>query len=172
MVLFWKEDFDLEIETFSKNHINTTINKNKEDEWRFIGLYGELETQKRHEPWDRLWSLKNKGVAPWICVRDFNEITKQSKKGGRRVKPHHQMQLFHKVLGECGFMDMGFVGSLFTWHKHYPNYTVWERLDRAVATNQWFAKFLETKIHHLDMTTLNHKALWMVPKVMECRQQR
>lgn len=33
LVIFWKEDFDLSIETFSKNHIHTTINKNKEDEW-------------------------------------------------------------------------------------------------------------------------------------------
>ena len=47
LVLFWKEDFDLEIESFSKNHIDTMINKNKEDEWRFMGLYGELETQKK-----------------------------------------------------------------------------------------------------------------------------
>ena len=31
LVIFWKEDFDLSIETFSKNHIDTT--KNKEDEW-------------------------------------------------------------------------------------------------------------------------------------------
>lgn len=49
LVIFWKADFDLEVETFSKYHINTTINKNKEDEWRLIGFYGEPETQKRHE---------------------------------------------------------------------------------------------------------------------------
>jgi len=47
LVLFWKEDIDLKIESFLKNHIDTTINKNKEDEWRFMGLYGELETQKK-----------------------------------------------------------------------------------------------------------------------------
>lgn len=133
---------------------------------------GNQKRKKRHESWERLRSLKNKGAAPWICAGDFNEITKQSEKGGGRVKPHHQMQPFHEVLGERGLMDMGFVGSLFTWHKHYPNYTVWERLDRAVATNEWFAKFPKTKIHHLDVTTLDHKALWIVSKVLECRQQR
>ena len=30
--IFWKVDFDLKVETFSKYHIDTTINKNKEDE--------------------------------------------------------------------------------------------------------------------------------------------
>lgn len=54
---------------------------------------------------------------------------------------------------------MGFVGSQFTWQKHFVDYTVWERLDRIVATNDWFNLFPNTKIHHLDMTSSNHKPL-------------
>ena len=30
LVIFWKEDFDLTIKTFSKNHIDSTINKEEE----------------------------------------------------------------------------------------------------------------------------------------------
>ena len=30
LVIFWKEDFDLTIESFSKNHIDSTINKVEE----------------------------------------------------------------------------------------------------------------------------------------------
>ena len=36
---------------------------------------------------------------------------------------------------------------------------VWERLDRAVVTNDWFSMFLDTKVYHLDATISNHKAL-------------
>ena len=32
LVIFWKEDFDFSIETFSPNHIDSTINKGKENE--------------------------------------------------------------------------------------------------------------------------------------------
>ena len=49
LVIFWKEDFDLSSETFSPNHIDSTINKNKEDEWRFTAFYGKLDTRFRHE---------------------------------------------------------------------------------------------------------------------------
>lgn len=49
LVLFWKDDFKLEVQTSSKNHIDTTINKNSNDEWRFTSFYGEADTQKRHE---------------------------------------------------------------------------------------------------------------------------
>ena len=80
LAIFWKEGFPLDIETFSINHIDTTINKNKENEWRFTGFYGEPETHKRHESWAKLRSLKNRGSSPWLCAGDFNEITRQSEK--------------------------------------------------------------------------------------------
>ena len=67
------------------------------------------------------------------------------------------MQAFRDILDECGFMDLDFVGFPFTWHKHYPNFTIWERLDRVVATNEWFSMFTGTKVHHLDVTSSDHK---------------
>ena len=81
------------------------------------------------------------------------------------------MQPFRKALDEYGFMDMGFVGSKFTWHKHLTDYIVWEWLDRVVATNSWFTKFSNTKIYHLDVTISDHKPLWIVPEVMDGKQQ-
>ena len=49
LVIFWKEDFDLSSETFSLNHIDSTINKNKKDECRFTAFYGKLDTRFSHE---------------------------------------------------------------------------------------------------------------------------
>ena len=49
LVIFWTEYFDLSIETFSPNHIDSTINKNKRNEWRFTTFYGKLDTWFRHE---------------------------------------------------------------------------------------------------------------------------
>ena len=115
--------------------------------------------------------FENRGSVTWICTSDFNEITTQSEKKGGRVRPHSQMQPFHEALDEYGFMDMGFVGLNFTQHKHLTDYTVWEWLDRVVATNSWFTKFPNTKIYHLDVTILDHKPPWIVPEVMDGKQQ-
>ena len=92
--------------------------------------------------------------------------------GGGGIRPHGQMQAFHDIIDECGFMDLGYVGSRFTWHKYFDNYTVLERLDRAMATNDWFSKFPDTKIYHLDVTTSDHNPLWIVSEGMECKQKR
>ena len=116
----------MEIETFSKYHIDTTINKSKDDEWRFTGFYGEPDTQLRHEAWAKLLSLRQRETSPWLCAGDFNEITRQSEKQGGRSRPHIQMQAFRDVLDECDFMDLGFKGFPFTWHKHLDGYTIWE----------------------------------------------
>ena len=158
---------------FSKYHIDSTINKiKKEGEWCFTGFYGELDTQKRHEAWGRLRSLKSRGKGPWLCAGDFNEVTKQSKKFWGRTRQHGQMQAFRDVLDECGFMDLGFVGPMFTWHKHFEDYTIWEHLHRAIATNNWFSIFLDTKVYHLDVTASDHRALLIQPEGLECSQQK
>ena len=31
------------------------------------------------------------------------------------------MQLFRDVIDECGFLDLGFFGTQFMWHKHFAN---------------------------------------------------
>ena len=68
------------------------------------------------------------------------------------------MQLFREVLDECNFMDLGFKGFPFTWSKHYrTGVSIWERLDRAIATAEWFSNFLGTWVHHVDSMTLDHK---------------
>ena len=172
LVIFWEKDFDLNIETFSHNHIDTIINKGKTDEWRFTGFYGEPDTQNRHEAWARLKTLKSRRSAPWICAGDFNEVTRQSEKLGGRIRPHAQMQAFRDVLDDYGFLDLGFISSNFTRHKHFAHYMVWERLDRAVAMTDWLEILPDTKVYHLDVTSSNHKPIWIVPDGMDCRQNR
>lgn len=50
------------------------------------------------------------------------------------------------MLDECGFMDVGYVGPKFTWARHFDNgNSIWERLDRGLATNNWFLKFPGTR---------------------------
>ena len=72
------------------------------------------------------------------------------------------MQHFRDVIDECGLMDLGFVGSSYTWSKHFDSgQSIWERLDRGLATNDWFLKFPGTKIHHLHCYSSDHLPLFI-----------
>ena len=78
------------------------------------------------------------------------------------------MQLFRDVIDECGFIDLGFIGSQFTWQKHYlDGHSIWERLDRGLANNDCFMQFAGTKIHHLSSNASNHCPLWIIPDGLE-----
>ena len=80
-----------------------------------------------HISWNILYHLNHKFSIPWLCVGDFNEIGWAHEKYRGRNKPYKQMQDFCDILGECGFIDLGFVGNKFTWCKNDPDsYTIWE----------------------------------------------
>ena len=67
------------------------IYRNKEDEWRFTGFYGEPETHKRLESWEQLRSLDRKFQLPWLCVGDFDELIRADEKLGGNRRSHNQM---------------------------------------------------------------------------------
>ena len=67
VAIFWKKECDFSIDTYSPNNIDAIVNKGREDEWRFIGFYGELDTRNRHESWEKLRKLKSKFNLPWLC---------------------------------------------------------------------------------------------------------
>lgn len=49
------------------------------------------------------------------------------------------------------------MGQKFTWSRHFENGgSIWERLDRGMATSNWFLKFLGIKVHHLHSDSLDH----------------
>ena len=65
-------------------------------------------------------------------------------------------------MDDCGFHDLGYSGAPFTWcNNRFLGPTVWERLDRALASSSWITQFPQASIHHLDYIGLDHKALWI-----------
>ena len=172
IVIFWKKDVDFSLGTFSPNHIDGILNFGKEDEWRFMGFYGEPETQNHHISWTCLRRLKRRNAIPWLCAGDFNEIIRSHEKKGGRLRPKRQMGDFRDVLDECGFRDLGFVGGKYTWCNGHPDgFTIWERLDRAIATMEWIEKFPATKVMHLECGSSDHKPILIclngIPKIRQ-----
>ena len=168
LALYWKNSLDLHVESSSKNHIDSIINKGRDEAWRFTGFYGEPATHRRSEAWNRLRLLNSSFQLPWLCAGDFNELTRMSEKMGGSNRSQAQMQLFRDVIDGCGFIDLGFVGSHFTWSKHFADgHSIWERLDRGLANHEWFLKFLGTKVHHLHSDSSDHSPLWITPEGLE-----
>ena len=82
LVLYWKVSINLMVEDSDRYYIDAMIDKNKENEWRLTGFYGEPNTARRHEAWDKLRALNSQPEKPWLCYKDFNEIIRQDEKLG------------------------------------------------------------------------------------------
>lgn len=103
-----------------------------------------------------------------MCARDFNETRKCLEKMGGSNRSQAQIQLLREAVDECGFIDLGFVGSQFTWQKHFTDgHLIWERLNKALANNEWMLRFANSRVHHLSVISSNHSHLWIMPKSLE-----
>lgn len=127
LVLFWKDTMDVQVDTSTKNHIDAVINKGTDEAWTFTGAYGEPITHLRQESWSLLHDLNIRMNLPWLCSRDFNELISLFEKLGGDNRNQSQMQFFRVAMDECGFLDLGYVGSKFTWQKHFSDgHSIWE----------------------------------------------
>ena len=78
------------VEASGKYYIDAIIDKNTKNAWQLVGFYGEPETARRIEAWNKLRSLNSQPDISWLCVGDFNEITRQDEKVGGAIRPHNQ----------------------------------------------------------------------------------
>ncbi|KAL0388103.1 UNVERIFIED_CONTAM: putative mitochondrial protein [Sesamum radiatum] len=110
--------------------------------WRFSGVYGEPDTQKRVHFWALLRQLHFQSSRPWLCAGDFNEILAHSEKEGGPPRAEWQIRNFRDCLSDCDLHDLGFRGPDFTWcNNQLAPYTVRERLDRACSNVAWSQSF-------------------------------
>jgi exonuclease III len=58
LLLLWNSDSHMEIQNFSRRHINSVfLNQNKEPIWKLTCLYGHPDVRKRVEAWNLLRHL-------------------------------------------------------------------------------------------------------------------
>ena len=83
------------------------------------------------------------------------------------------MQGFRDAMDFCGFKDLGFSGFPFTWCNRRPgDHNVWIRLDRGVATVDWFLRFPTSRIHHLECFHSDHRPILLISDVEQKRFYR
>ena len=91
MALLWKEDFQLDVQTSSDNHIDAVVDQGMDDAWRITGFYGNLDSANREDSWSLLRDLSHCCSLPWICIGDFNEILRAEEKQGWLDRLEHQI---------------------------------------------------------------------------------
>jgi hypothetical protein len=160
LALLWKDDKEVEIQNFSRRHINAVVKEDGLLPWKLTGFYGHPDWAKRHEAWALLSHLKQYNPMPWLVIGDFNEILEQSEKEGGVLRREAQMDLFLNTLEDCYLSDLGFRGPKFTWvGRRTKGVAIRERLDCAVANSQWCSLYPNAVVTVLAACTSDHNPL-------------
>lgn len=115
---------------------------------------------KRLALWDLLSKINKRSGLPWCVIRDFNEMLTQDEKIGGRLRPLKQMEAFRVALEVNGLFDLAWVNHKYTWsNRHQDNSLTCERLDLAVANQQWLHRFCCLGVEILTATRSNHQPL-------------
>lgn len=75
LALLLKRDVDVTVVSYLRFHIEAKGDEGRSSEWRLVGFNRHLMVSKRKHAWDLLKYLKSKSNMPWLCIRDFNEIS-------------------------------------------------------------------------------------------------
>jgi len=146
--LLWKHDIEVDIKSFSKNHIDFFISLEEgEEKWRCTGVYGYSDTQSKHKTCELIEQLAGMGnTDKWMLMGDVAEF--------------NLISLFKDTLQNLNLVDLGFKGENFTWHNNQNGVkNIKERLDRMVASQNWLFSYPNATITHLTRHTSDHMPL-------------
>ncbi|KAK2661255.1 hypothetical protein Ddye_007788 [Dipteronia dyeriana] len=132
LCLFWYSSIEVNLLSYSQDHIDVKIKRDRGLWWRFTGFYGKPEHYQWKHSWTLLRRIAGMSNLPWICIGDFNEILWDNEKMGGCPKSWRKLAEFREALENCSLEDMGFAGPNFTWsNKKEGSASVLERLDRG-----------------------------------------
>lgn len=70
--VFWNNNVDFTVKSFSKYHIDSVVTEKDKPPWRLTMMYGEANRSLRHKTCDLMEFLSSESSLPWMCIGDFN----------------------------------------------------------------------------------------------------
>lgn len=116
MALLWKVMIQVDIVSYSHNHILANINeKNNNFSWRLTGFYRDLDKSKREQSWQLLKSLKPDYRTPQMVIGDFNEILFQNEEVRGKPKSEWPMSNIRQAIEHCQLLTLAQRGNIYTY---------------------------------------------------------
>ncbi|KAF4361685.1 hypothetical protein G4B88_008189 [Cannabis sativa] len=136
--------------------------------WLLIGTYGPPTTLEKEVFWDELGDFICQCTLPLIIMGDLNGTLKDNEclnysKANNIAR--YSFDLRRMVL-RSGLIDLGFIGTRFTWFRRNANSTTTTslkraRLDRAMGTADWRVNWPNAIVQHLQAAVSDHNPIML-----------
>ena len=145
----------------TKQEIHVTVKVRASNlSWLFSAIYASLRFAERTILWNNLMHTVELHSMPWVIAGDFNEpLNSADKLGGREVSISRSL-LLKKCLDKCNMVDLGFLGSRFTWtNKRDAHVLIQERIDRFFVNTDWCTMYPEARVTQLTRCHSDHNPI-------------
>jgi len=116
LAVLWMSDINVQILSYSLNHVDIMISVGKENLWRATTLCGLPKSHRKHLACKLLHDLASlRSEDKWLAFGDLNLILSQDDKSGGVSSQVNCMDEFKKVIFDLNLVDLGFVGKWYTW---------------------------------------------------------
>ncbi|KAL8124753.1 hypothetical protein AgCh_012418 [Apium graveolens] len=137
IALFWRRQDEVQLLSYSRNHIDVVVDIRGWSKFRMTGIYDEPDRIRRSETWNLIKGLKSQSMLPWCLIGDMNNVVKQEDKKGGHPYPSWLIQGFRDTLEECELEDVELTGYPYTWERGH-----------------------EVKLTNLELSTSDHSPIF------------
>ncbi|GAU39667.1 hypothetical protein TSUD_60340 [Trifolium subterraneum] len=161
VALFWNDQFNISILSFSLNHIHGRIEgENGGEPWFVTGVYGFPDERRKKDTWSLINIFADLATNLWLCVGDPNDTLSAAEKKGGISRTFDQLTVDRDITLACGQLDLGFIGYSFTWSNGREGVeNVKCRLDRALTSQRFISEHSPIKVMHLPRYGSDHSAI-------------
>lgn len=125
-------------------------------------IYGNHVVVNRNKQWKTMIDQVDAGCynhLPRLAIGDFNDIKYPYEKSGGAFRSDNSFIPFRNFVNKCGLSDVKSFGGQFTWVGKRYSHTVRSRIDRVMASCDWFDLYPSALVQVLSWNCSDHRAL-------------
>lgn len=156
MIISWRHPLiKFNVQSADRQVVTGTVQYAGKHVWSIAAVYASTDYVSRRVLWSNLSSFVSSSTST-LLIGDFNVVT-EAEERSRGFSDNVGVMEFRNFISANGLIDMGFKGSLFTWcNMRDGTGRLWERLDRALASDQWCMDHPNAHITHLPRIASDH----------------
>ncbi|XP_026379630.1 uncharacterized protein LOC113274464 [Papaver somniferum] len=171
LVLMWKDGFPCDLVSSNNNMIHLLVTSDaSKQEWLLSCVYGSSHYVMKQHQWEFIRELGDNVYQPWVIIGDLNiHLNKQH----ASTSTNSLDNWVCNVVDSVGLMDMGYVGTKYTWSnktngKGYKR----ARIDYALHNSSWVRDYPNSKVLHLPFLGSDHCPLLLITDSFVPRQSK
>lgn len=143
----------------------------KNQQWVLTCMYGSCYEAERINQWQIIADMGQHMDLPWVIIGDLNVTLSSYERQSFTTHTTPTPRIVQEIVSRYGLQDIPCSGHPFTWSNRRQQFQfVQTRLDRALASVEWFSLFPDVILRNLIPMGSDHAPILLTtsPQLSKC----